>query len=327
MANPTQASPPLSRREGISRRDCGIAMGATALLAPFLSMVSDSAARAESESSESAAFSLRYLLSSAMYGYTSLSEIMPEVQKIGASGIDIWPKVHGNQREQVDEMGEQAFRELLDSHDVSLHCITQYSLGPFRLQNEMRFAQRFGCHTMVTGASGPKGLAGSELKSAVAKFVEAMKPHLAVAEETEVTIAIENHSNSLIESPDSLKWLAEMLPSKHLSIAFAPYHLEQDSEQMATLIRELGNSISMFYAWQHGKGCHVKLPKEEELLQMPGRGELEFAPILAALKAIKYQGWTEVFMHPVPRGVPILESTAEVTNEINRGRRYLDERV
>ena len=79
----------------------------------------------------------------------------------------------------------------------------------------------------------------------------------------------------------------------------------------------------MFYAWQHGMGCSKKLPKEQELLQMPGRGELDFAPLLSALASVDYQGWTEIFMHPVPRGIPILETTAEVTAEINRSRAYL----
>ena len=66
------------------------------------------------------------------------------------------------------------------------------------------------------------------------------------------------------------------------------------------------------------------LPKEEELLQMPGRGTLDFTPLLAALKRINYQGWTEIFMHPVPRGIPVRETTAEVTDEINRSRTYLE---
>ena len=35
---------------------------------------------------------------------------------------------------------------------------------------------------IVTGGKGPPGLTGAELKSAVAGFVEQMKPHLAVAE-------------------------------------------------------------------------------------------------------------------------------------------------
>jgi sugar phosphate isomerase/epimerase len=266
---------------------------------------------------------LKYILASSMYGYTSLGEILPEVKKVGATAIDIWPKVHGNQREQLDEMGEAQFAALLKEHDVRLGCITQYKLGPFGLSEEMRLARRLGCPTIVTGGRGPKGLAGPALKKAVGDFVEQMKSHLAVARETGVTIAIENHANSLIESPDSMKWLAELRPSEHLAIAFAPYHLPQDEKLLSDLIRALGDSIAMFYAWQHGMGCHQKLPKEQELLQMPGRGDLDFRPLLAALEDIRYSGWTEIFMHPVPRGVPILDATDAVTAEINRAREYL----
>lgn len=35
------------------------------------------------------------------------------------------------------------------------------------------------------------------------------------------------------------------------------------------------------------------------------------------------QGWTEIFMHPVPRGIPILPTADEVIAEINRSRQYL----
>jgi len=269
----------------------------------------------------------KYILGSCMYGYTAVDEIVPEVAKIGATALDIWPKVHGNQREQLDEMGEEKFAALLKKHDVTLGCITQYKLGPFGLQKEMQLAQRLGCKMIICGGSGPKNLKGKELKAAVGAFIEKLKPHLAVAEETGVTIAIENHANNLIDSPDSLKWLSELRTSDNLGIAFAPYHLEQDEKLQSDLIRTLGDSIEMFYAWQHGMGCHVKLPKEQELLQMPGRGDLDFVPLFGALQDIKYQGWTEIFMHPVPRGISILETTAEVTAEINRSRQYITKRL
>ena len=270
-------------------------------------------------------FRPKYILGSSLYGYTRLAEIVPEISKIGATAIDIWPKAHGNQREQLDEMGEEKFAELLKQHNVRLGCITQYKLGPFGLQDEMRLAKRQGCTTIVSGGRGPKGLKGTELKSAVSDFIEKMKPHLAVAEKTGVTIAIENHGGSLIESPDSLKWLAELRPSRHLAIALAPYHLPQDETLLADLIRSLEGSIAMFYAWQHGMGCTKKLPKEQELLQMPGRGPLDFQPLIAALGEIRYDGWTEIFMHPVPRGIPILDTTSQVTAEINRARTYVEE--
>jgi sugar phosphate isomerase/epimerase len=264
-----------------------------------------------------------YLLASCMYGYLDLAEILPEVHQAGAAAIDIWPKVHGNQREQMDDLGEEKFAEMLESHNVALGCITQFQRGPFGLQEEMRLAQRFGCQTIVTGSVGPASRKGAELKSAVRDFVEKLKPHLAVAGETGVTIAIENHSNSLIESPDSMKWFAELATGVPLGIAFAPYHLPQDPAVLATLAGAVGNVIRVFYAWQFGKGCIQKLPKEQEMLQLPGRGELDFTPLMSALAAVGYDGWTEIFMHPVPRGVPILETAREVTDEINRSRQYL----
>lgn len=269
-------------------------------------------------------FQLNYMLPSCMYGYLPLAEILPEAKKIGAKTIDVWPKVHGDQREQIDKLGADQFAAMLKENDVTLGCITQYKLGPFGLQDEMRFAQRFGCQLMVTGGSGPKDLRGSDLKKAVADFLEKMKPHLEVAEETGVTIAIENHANNLIFEPDSLKWLLELRPSKNLAIALAPYHLPQDPQQLAQLIRDLQEGLIMFYAWEHGNGCHKPMPTEQQLLQMPGRGSLDFQPMIEALAEINYQGWTEVFMHPVPRGIPILPTVKETTDEINRGRAYLD---
>ncbi len=269
-------------------------------------------------------FSPRYIIGSSMYGYKPLAEILPECAKAGATAIDIWPKSHGNQREQLEKMGEAKFKALLANHKTTLGCITQYKLGPFGIREEMRLAQRLGCTTIVCGARGPHSLKGTELKAAVKTFIEQMKPHLAVAEETGVTIAIENHARSLIESPDSMKYLKELRPSRHLSIGLAPYHLPQDEALISKLIVDLKGCIEMFYAWQHGNGCHMKQPKETELLQMPGRGKLDFRPLFAALKKIQYNRWTEIFMHPFPRGIPILDTVPEVTQEINRARTYID---
>ncbi len=263
------------------------------------------------------------MVASCMYGYMYIGEILPELAKCGSSQIDLWPKRHGNQREQLQDLGEDLFQQQLDRHNVKVGCLTQYPLGPFGLKEEMQLAKRLGCSLIVTGGDGPKGLAGDELKKAVSVFAEKMKPHLEVAEEHGVTIAIENHANDLFETADSLRWLREFAPSKRLAVALAPYHLPQVPEELAQLIRDLGDSIAMFYAWQHGDGCMTKLPKEQELLQLPGRGPLDFAPLLKAMSDIQYQGWTEIFMHPVPRGIPILETAQEVTAEINRSREYL----
>jgi sugar phosphate isomerase/epimerase len=268
-------------------------------------------------------FALDYIVASSMYGCLPLAEILPEVPKTGADHIDIWPRGHANQREQMEEMGHEKFAELLSKHGVKLGMLTHYDLGPFRLQPEMKVAQKFGASILISGAHGPRKLKGDALRKAVGEFAEKMKPHVAAAEEHGVTIGIENHGNSLIQSPDSMRWLAELAPSKHIGVALAPYHLPQDPKLIADLIQALGGRLVHFYAWQHGKGCHKKMPREDEHQQMPGRGSLDFVPLMAALRRIDYKGWTSVFMHPTPRGIPIMDTAAEVTAEIIRAQEYL----
>jgi sugar phosphate isomerase/epimerase len=269
-------------------------------------------------------FKLRYIVASSMYGRMKLSEILPEVRRAGAEYIDIWPEGHANQREQVEEMGHQQFAAMLKRHRVKLGILTRYDLGPFNLKDEIRVAKELGGSMVVCGSRGPGNLKGDALKAAVRKFIEKMKPQIDAAEQMGITIGIENHGNSLIRSPDSMRWFAEFTTSRHIGIALAPYHLPQEPALIARLIANLDKSLVHFYAWQYGMGCHKKLPKEQELLQLPGRGKLDFVPIISALKKINYRGWTEVFMHPVPRGIPILQTAAQVTAEINRSRSYLE---
>ncbi|NKB68494.1 MAG: TIM barrel protein [Candidatus Latescibacteria bacterium] len=269
------------------------------------------------------AFELHYVLASCMYGTTALADIVPQVRASGAGYLDLWPKVHGDQREQVEAMGYEAFAALLEAHRVQLGISTRFDLGPFGLQEEMEFVRQFGGRLLVTGSQGPKGLDGDPLRRAVGDFAEAMKPHIEAAAAADVVIAIENHGNALIESPDSMKWLIEFTQSPHLGIALAPYHLPDEAQLVAQLIRDLGDGLVLFYAWQHGMGCHEKRPKEEEMMQLPGRGALDFTPLLVALEEIEYRGWSEIFMHPVPRGIPILPTVEEVTGAINQARNYL----
>jgi sugar phosphate isomerase/epimerase len=264
-------------------------------------------------------FKLRYIVGSSMYGRMKLSEILPEVRRAGAQFIDIWPEGHANQREQIEEMGHQQFAAMLKKHNVNLGILTRYDLGPFNLKDEIRVAKKLGGSMVVCGSRGPGDLKGDALKAAVRKFIEKAKPQVDAAEQTGITIGIENHSNSLINSPDSMRWFAELANSGRIGIA-----LPQEPELIAQLIADLDKGLVHFYAWQYGMGCHKKLPKEQELLQLPGRGKLDFVPIVSALKKINYRRWIEVFMHPVPRGIPIRKTATQVTAEINRSRLYLE---
>jgi hypothetical protein len=52
---------------------------------------------------------------------------------------------------------------------------------------------------------------------------------------------------------------------------------------------------------------------------------LDFAPLLAQLKKGAYRRWTEVFMHPFPRGIPIAERLDQVTELLAASKAYVDQ--
>ncbi|MEX2214725.1 MAG: sugar phosphate isomerase/epimerase [Phycisphaeraceae bacterium] len=251
-------------------------------------------------------FKLNYMLASAMYGKLPIAEVVAQVPKTGAAYIDLWRAPHADQREQVGKMGVDAFAALLKKHEVKLGAATIWG-QPFA--EELRFVHKLGGKMVVTGFV-PK----SEPKP----FIEKLKPQLAVAEELNMTVAIENHGADFA----AIRAFAQVAPPQ-VAIALAPYHLPQDAKAIGKLIEDIAPKLGLFYAWQHGKGAMTRQPKEDELLQLPGRGELDFGPMVAALKKAKYMGFTEIFMHPFPRGIPILDTAEAVTEEINRARTYL----
>jgi sugar phosphate isomerase/epimerase len=272
------------------------------------------------------AWKLNYLLASCMYGNLSLAEILPEVKKTGASSIELWPLKHGTQREELDKIGIEAFAGMLKAHDIGFGGSTRYDLGPFKLTDEIKLVKQLGGSFIVTGGEGVwKGITSEQLKANVKDFAEKMKPHAALAAENGVTIAIENHISNLIDTPDSLLWLADGIRTMPgIGIALAPYHLPQETKALVDLIKHIDSKLTLFYAWEHGMGCMKPMPKDEELQQMPGRGKLDWKPLLTALKDIHFTGPTEIFMHPTPRGIPILPTAAETTAEILRAKQHLD---
>lgn len=271
-------------------------------------------------------FALRYVLSSAMFGDLPLESVLAEASVTGAESVDIWRKVHATHREQITEMGDSAFQELLTKHKTKMSVSTCYPLGPFKQDEEMRWVKKNGGSMTVCGSGGmgEKDPVGEEAKKQVKAFFEKLKPHYELAEELGVTMAIENHKNAMLSSPDSIRYFVELNPSKNVGIAFAPHHLYDAVDDIPKLIREIGKEqLPFFYFQEHHPSSKTKMAKEEELKQMPGFGSLDYVPILEALKEIRFDGLSEIFMHPVPRGIPMLPTAKEISAVINESREYL----
>lgn len=270
-------------------------------------------------------FRLRYLLASALYGNLPLEQVLPEVARAGCVGLDLWGKAHATHREEVEALGTDRFEALLRRHQVQWVCSTRYPLGPFGLQPEMPLVQRLGGSLIVCDSRGPKNLAGPELRTAVKDFLEQMKPHADAAARHGITLAIENHGNALLNTPDSLRYWAEFNRHPALGVAFAPHHLHAHVAEMPKLIRDLGApNLPFLYLQEHGIGSQKTVAKEIELQQLPGRGKLDYRPILRALREAGFRGYAAIFMHPTPRGTPILPVAAAITAVHNEARAHVE---
>lgn len=292
----------------------------------FLSFASGAAvAAALPTRAAQAPLKLNYLLSSALYGDMKLEQVLPEVAPAGCTGLDLWGKQHATHREEVDAMGVEAFEALLKKHGVQLLCSTRYPLGPFGLQPEMPIVKRLGGRLIVCASKGPKNVTGAEAKAGIKEFLELMKPHADAAAEHGITLAIENHGNALLYTPDSIRYWAELNTHPALGVAFAPHHLHDHIEEMPKLIRDLGaKNLPFIYFQEYGIGSKQTVAKEIELQQLPGYGTLDYKPILAAMREVGFNGYVEIFMHPTPRGIPMLPTPGEITAAINRSRDHIE---
>lgn len=277
-------------RRGFLQGSALAAAGAAGALSPW------AARAAEGPDQPTGEFRLRHVLASSLYASASLAEVVPQVRRAGCEALDVWPPGWVPHRKQLDEMGVEAFAELLKKHDARLAYTSRYDRGQ-DIAAEVPIVKKLGGTAVVTGTIPAD-------EAAFRGFLERLKAPLAAAEEHGITLAIENHG----ASPDAIRAFAAAAPQR-IGVMLAPYHLPQDPAMIADLIRALGRRMTAIYLWQKGAGTQ----------QLPGVGKLDFAPILAALKKIGYEGWCEIFMHG-----KVADTAEGVTEAVVRARQYIE---
>ena len=265
-----------------------------------------------------------WMVASCMYGTMPLSVIAAEMRKLGCSTLDLWPRVHGDQREQAVRMGADAFRLWCEDQNIRIGCLSAYRLGIENLRGEILAAAKWLCPTVVVHGGGKPQASFDSTRRAIDAMVGRADPTLRMAADHGVTVMIENHGSSMVDTVEATLHLADAITDTPAKVALAPAHLPQDADALADLVRRLRDRLGMFYAWQYGNGFREKMPVDKECAQLPGQGPLDFGPIVSALAEINFRGFTEVMMHPTPRGIPIAETAGAVTQCIHRSHQYLE---
>jgi sugar phosphate isomerase/epimerase len=271
---------PISRRSFIgTAAGCGAAMGVLPMCL----------GAADEPKPEEKIWKMKMSASSVCYSSLPIEQACERISALGFDGIDIWaPFAHCTHLADVKtRLGADGLKALLKKHKLKISAFSVYG-HDYREYAELlgKVGGGVGVRESQYGAIKPE-----ELTSKMKAFIESLKPLVEIAEKNKSFLAIENHGNALLNTPDSFKAFTDINTSKHLGIALAPYHLQVIKASVPDVIKTCGDQLFFIYAWQHAKG----------MAQMPGIGQVDCKPWIKALADIKYKHFVNPFMHGEPK--------------------------
>jgi sugar phosphate isomerase/epimerase len=148
------------------------------------------------------------------------------------------------------------------------------------LRKVLRFCKAAGAPTvfLLPGMLGP----GQGRKEALNGTIEALKPMVEAGREAGVTVAIEPHVHSYVESPELAHQLVEAVPGLKLTLDpahFAVIGYRQDEiERLAS----------------HAGHVHLRQARPGALQAKMEEGTLNFPAFFAALRDARYDGWLSI---------------------------------
>ncbi len=255
---------------------------------------------------------MRLAFSSVMLAELPIEDVCARAAKLGFEAIDIWCPFDRCKHlaDVAERLGPEGLKELLDKHKLALASFTTYcaKMETVGFPAYADFIGKFGGGVVVRESQYMQVKPG-ELTTAMRRFFEELKPQIEKAAETKVRLAIENHGDALLCTPDSFKAFVDLNPApQHVGLGIAPFHLQNIKASVEEVIRTAGSQLLFFYAWQSADGMN----------QLPGHGPADFVPWLKTLAEINYQGFVNPFMHGHP-------TPDELCAGVDKARSYLKE--
>jgi len=256
-----------------------------------------------SHGSKTTPWRVRQAVSSIMYETLPLSEVCRLVSGAGFEALDIWGHFDKCRHLQdAAELGADGVKELLTKNNLKLSAFTIY------FAEYEKYAELLGkCGGGIAVRASIYGkFKPDQVTSSMKGLLEKLKPLAELAEKHNSYLAIENHGDALLSTPDSFKTFVDLNKSPRIGIALAPYHLQSINASVPDVIRICGKQLLFFYAWQKADGLN----------QLPGHGPADFKPWIEALKEIGYERYVNPFMHGHPE-------TDKMVSALEKSRDYL----
>lgn len=215
--------------------------------------------------------------------FADMAAAFADIAQAGYSGVEVFD---GN----MLDYSAKDFRRLLD--DNGLELVAAYSGGNFifdeilgqELNRVRRVAERaaeLGAPHLVVGG-GAKRFDGTRSED-YPRLGAALEQVVGIAGEHGLTAHYHPHLTTMVEGPEDVRRIF-----KQTSINFCPdtAHLAAAGGDPADMIREHADRISYI---------HLKGWQQEPFAFTPlDRGDIDTAPIIKAMRDVKYTGWVTV---------------------------------
>ncbi|MDP6111843.1 MAG: TIM barrel protein [Planctomycetota bacterium] len=245
---------------------------------------------------------MRFSCATQLFQKHGLQAAIDIISAAGYNSLDLWSTPGRAQHLDPNHGREQfgALRQEVETHGLSIYSLTAYRVhtpdeGLSRIFKYLRAAQEVGAKVLITGTGVKKDQMSFE------DYVSYLRPLVHKATDAGVVIALENHVNGFLESPDECDELLAKFGSDYLGIAFAGLHFHAAGFEPFDALAALGPRVKAFLAWDFKAGVPAgELDTGSASDQIPGNGQMDFSSALKSLDSqlpkiqpIVYWGGTE----------------------------------
>jgi sugar phosphate isomerase/epimerase len=241
----------------------------------------------------------------------SLEDSVREIAKIGYEGVEILCDVPHAYPPSFGDHQARSLKNTLSSCNMqisNLNAFTLYAVGDVyhpswieedkharevRMQHTtdcIRLAKKIGAKHISTEPGGPAP-PSADPRYLQKIFLAGLARVAKVAEEEGVQVLVEPEPGLLIENSRQFKGFMKNINSDHIGLNFDIGHFYCVNEDPEKLVHELSDYIGHFHlADIAGSRVHNHL--------IPGRGSIDFRPVLDAMDDIGYDGFVTVELYP-----------------------------
>lgn len=254
---------------------------------------------------------MKLAYSSNAYRRCSLAEAIGRIASLGYAGMELMADVPHAWPASLSDLQIEEIRRRLTESALALSNINAFMMNAvqdfwhpswieedesyrrLRVQHtvaSLRLAKKLGAKCITTEPGGPLDEGMSRAK-AMDIFVEGLKEALKRAEDENVLLLVEPEPGLLIENADQFVELASRINSPMFGLNFDVGHFFCVGDPLPQTVERLKKWTRHYHLED------IAASRVHEHL-VPGRGAIEFGPLLGSIRGSGYDGWLTVELYP-----------------------------